>query len=205
MSVLRGIDLVVEQGKWIGIFGPSGSGKSTLLHVAAGLDHPDEGEVRLAGQSLGGLSASQLARLRRKTLGFVFQFHHLMPDLSTRDNVALSLVVQGYPLSKARREAEAILHKLGMGDRLDHLPSQLSGGEQQRVALARAVVHRPLLLLADEPTGNLDETHTKILMDLLVSLRRDFSLTVVMVTHNTALRPYFDQAYFLREGRLERV
>ncbi len=126
-----------------------------------------------------------------------------MPDLSARDNVALPLLIQGVPLEEARKRAEKVLQSLGMGERLYHLPSRLSGGEQQRVALARAVVHRPALLLADEPTGNLDEGNTHALMDLLQGLRTAFGLTVVMVTHNLDLRPYFDRTYVLREGRLE--
>lgn len=202
LTVLQGVHLQVKEGEWVGILGPSGSGKSTLLHLAAGLDHPDRGDVRIAGQSLVAMSRTDRARLRRKMLGFVFQFHHLMPDLSALDNVVLPLLLQGMALDRAREEAKKILHRLGLGDRLAHLPERLSGGEQQRVALARAVVHRPPLLLADEPTGNLDAENARQFLELLREFRNETSLTVVMVTHNLEHQKYFDRALFLREGRL---
>lgn len=202
LTVLRGVDLSVEEGEWVGILGPSGSGKSTLLHIAAGLDLPDRGEVQLAGRTLTHLSRTDRAKLRREVLGFVFQFHHLMPDLSALDNVVLPLLLQGMPLTRAREEARKMLTRLGLGERLSHLPERLSGGEQQRVALARAVVHRPPLLLADEPTGNLDAENARHFLELLREFRNETPLTVVMVTHNLEHRTYFDRAFFLREGRL---
>ncbi len=202
LDVLRGVDLVVAEGEWVGILGPSGSGKSTLLHIAAGLDQPDRGDVRLAGRSIVGLNRTEMARLRRETLGFVFQFHHLMPDLSALDNVVLPLLLRGYPPEEAREEAARMLETLGLGERLDHSPDRLSGGEQQRVALARALVHRPALLLADEPTGNLDADNARQFLDLVARIRRERSLTVVMVTHNTEHRSFFDRSLFLRGGHL---
>jgi len=202
LEVLRGVDLRVAEGEWVGILGPSGSGKSTLLHIAAGLDLPDRGDVRLAGRSIVGMDRTEMARLRRKMLGFVFQFHHLMPDLSALDNVVLPLLLQGYSLKKAREEASRMLEILGLGERLGHLPDRLSGGEQQRVALARALVHRPALLLADEPTGNLDTGNARQFLELLTRIRAERSLTVVMVTHNIEHQRFFDRVLFLREGLL---
>jgi len=202
LHILRGLDLKVDASSRIGILGPSGSGKSTLLHLLAGLDLPDQGSVRVLDRDLFGMREEARILFRRKHYGFVFQFHHLMPDLTALENVMLPLLLLGVPEDEARARAADLLVELGLGDRLRHLPGVLSGGEQQRVALARAVIHRPTLVLADEPTGNLDRKNTFRLMEHLVALNEPHGTTLILVTHNPDLRRFMHRAYRLEEGTL---
>jgi len=194
---LDGVDLTVAEGEAVALVGPSGSGKSTLLHLAGGLDVPDAGTVRIDGRDLAELTVAERARLRRRDVGFVFQFFHLLPSLSVAENVELPLLLDGRRGRAARAAVADVLERVGVGHRADHLPSELSGGEMQRAAIARAVVGGPRLLLADEPTGNLDSATGRTVLDLLSSLVRDAGTTLVMVTH--------EEAAAARTGRLVRL
>ena len=202
LAILEGIDLEVRRGEFVAVLGPSGSGKSTLLALAAGLDRPSAGEVRLDGERIDALSEDRLARLRRHKIGFVFQSFQLLGNLTARENVMLPLELSG--LDDARSRAEDLLQAVGLGERGHHYPSQLSGGEQQRVALARAFAARPALLLADEPTGNLDGATGRVVLDLLVGLRAEHGTTLVLVTHDPAVAGRADRRIHLRDGRIER-
>ena len=202
LTILDGIDLSVEAGDFVAILGPSGSGKSTLLGLMAGLDRPTEGSVLFDGRALEGLSESELAMLRRRHVGFVFQSFQLLGNLTALENVLLPLELAGADDAEARARDQ--LAAVGLADRVHHYPSQLSGGEQQRVALARAFAHRPSLLLADEPTGNLDGATGKEALDLLVSLRKDSGTTLVMVTHDPLVAERARRRISLRDGRIER-
>ena len=197
VEVLKGLDLEVNKGEMLAIIGPSGVGKSTLLHLVGLLDRANEGLVELDGQDTDALSGSERARLRNKTLGFVFQHHHLLDELDARDNVALPMRIAGRPATQARREAEALLDTVGLSSRLTHYPDQLSGGEQQRVAVARALVMRPQLLLADEPTGNLDRAASDGVFRLIRDLHAEESLTSVIVTHNEDMAGQCDRVFRL--------
>ncbi len=201
LTVLDAIDLTVPRGEFLAVLGPSGSGKSTLLAILAGLDRPSAGEVRLDGERLDGLSEDRLAVVRRHKVGFVFQSFQLLANLTARENVRLPLELLG--AGDAARRADAMLDDVGLGDRAQHYPSQLSGGEQQRVALARAFVARPALLLADEPTGNLDSATGARVLDLLVRLRRESGTTLVLVTHDPAVAGLADRRLHLRDGRID--
>ncbi len=201
VRALRGVDLTVEAGEFVAVMGPSGSGKSTLLNVIAGLERPDDGEVVVAGHDLSRASEAELARLRRKHVGIVFQFFQLMPTLSALENVALALELADE--SDAFEQAEAELRAVGLGERLHHYPAQLSGGEQQRVAIARAIVPNPAILVADEPTGNLDENTGGSIIDLLFALKRDRGATLVLVTHDLNLARLCDRTVRLRSGHVE--
>ena len=203
IQVLSGVDLAVNPGESIAVVGVSGSGKSTLLHLLAGLDEPDSGEVWVAGQRLGGLSTNQLGALRNRQLGFVYQFHHLLPEFSALENVALPLRIGGLKRAKAEQRALEMLEAVGLGERQTHLPGQLSGGERQRVALARALVTRPACLLADEPTGNLDEDSARQVHQLLVGLAQEFGLACLLVTHNMELAQQTDRILRLHAGKLQ--
>jgi lipoprotein-releasing system ATP-binding protein len=187
VDVLRGVDLTVAPGELVGIVGPSGSGKSTLLHLLGGLDAPDTGTVEIAGRDLAGLSGSALARFRNRTLGFVFQFHQLLPDFTALENVMLPGRIAGRDPAETAAQARALLAEVGLGERLDHFPNQLSGGERQRVALCRALVLEPPLLLADEPTGNLDPATGEQIFELLRTMAVRHGTTMVLVTHNPEL------------------
>jgi putative ABC transport system ATP-binding protein len=197
---VRGIDLDVERGEWVAVMGPSGCGKSTLLHLLGGLDRPDRGEVRLAGQRMENLNESQRAVLRRRHLGYVFQFFNLVPTLTVAGNVELPLVLQGRRRSAARTAARDLLVELGLADELHAAPAELSGGQQQRVALARALVHRPDVLLADEPTGSLDTDSARGVMELL-RRRHDEGQTIVMVTHDPRVAAAADRVLVMIDGR----
>lgn len=203
LSILRGLELTVEPGQMIAVTGASGSGKSTLLHLVGGMDYPDRGEVRYQGINIFEFSRQELARFRNATIGFVFQFHHLLPEFTALENVMFPLLIRGVSRQQARRPAEELLARVGLGDRLGHRPGELSGGEQQRVAIARALVGRPKVLLADEPTGNLDTHTAEAIFTLLLSLHREAGLTSVVVTHNERLALLCDRSYRLEEGRLE--
>ncbi|HVS14611.1 MAG TPA: ABC transporter ATP-binding protein [Thermoanaerobaculia bacterium] len=200
LTVLRDVDLVVPAGQMVAVLGPSGSGKSTLLGLLAGLDRPTSGEVLLDGEPIHRLSEDRLARLRRDRVGFVFQSFHLLRNLTALENVMLPLELTG--ARDAGSRARAMLGEVGLADREDHYPSQLSGGEQQRVALARAFVHRPALLLADEPTGNLDSGTGAGILEILLRLRRDHGATLVLVTHDEAVAALADRQVHLRDGRI---
>ena len=200
IDVLRGVDLSIAAGETVAIVGPSGSGKTSLLLLLSGLERPAAGEVLLAGQALGTLDADALADLRRERIGIVFQSFHLLPSLSVLDNVALPLQMAGQRDAHAR--ATVLLQRVGLGARLHQLPSTLSGGEQQRVAIARALVHRPQLLLAEEPTGNLDDATGDTIRDLLFEMNREFATTLVLVTHDMAFARRCSRVLRLNEGQL---
>jgi putative ABC transport system ATP-binding protein len=201
VHILKGISLALASGEATGLVGPSGSGKSTLLMTMAGLERPDSGLVRVAGQDLGALGEDGLAIFRGRRIGIVFQSFHLVPTMTARENVALPLELAGARDAFSRAEAE--LRNVGLADRMDHYPAQLSGGEQQRVAIARAVAPDPAILVADEPTGNLDEGTGRSIVDLIFALRRERGATLVLVTHDLSLAALCDRTVRLRAGRIE--
>ena len=201
VDALHGVDIEVAAGEFVSIVGPSGCGKSTLLHLIGTLDRPTSGAIMVLGQAVATLSDGGLARLRSRAIGFVFQQHHLIDGLNALDNVAQPLVYQGVPRRQRRDRAAETLHRLGLGGRLDHLPSALSGGESQRVAIARAVVTDPAIVLADEPTGNLDSATGHAVMDLLVSIHRE-GRTVVVVTHDRELAGIAPRTVRMVDGRV---
>jgi putative ABC transport system ATP-binding protein len=203
LTILDRVDLAVAPGEFVAILGPSGSGKSTLLGLAAGLDRPSEGEVRIGGRPIQDLSEDDLARLRRGKIGFVFQSFQLLPNLTALENVLLPLELAGSaePLARARR----LLAQVGLAEREHHYPVQLSGGEQQRVALARAFAPSPALLFADEPTGNLDGATGARVLETLTALRAETGATLVLVTHDPAVAALADRRIHLRDGRIERI
>ncbi len=200
IPVLRGVDLRVAAGTRVAIAGPSGSGKTSLLLLLSGLERPTAGRIRIGGVDLGGLNADALADLRRDRIGIVFQSFHLLPSLSALDNAALPLQMAGQ--RNARDAAAQMLARVGLGDRLHHRPSQLSGGEQQRVAIARALVHRPSLVLADEPTGNLDDQTAEAVRNLLFGLNRELGTTLVLITHDLDFAARCDRVLRLHDGQL---
>jgi len=202
LSVLSGLDLDVAPGEMIAVVGASGVGKSTLLHVLGTLDRPDGGSLRIAGEDVLGLSEPQRCQFRNRTLGFVFQFHHLLPEFSAAENVAMPLLIARRPAPEARARALELLDEVGLRERADHRPGALSGGEQQRVAVARALAASPRVLLADEPTGDLDRATGQRLAESLRALVRARSLTVVIVTHNEELARGCDRVMALVGGRL---
>lgn len=201
VDILRGISFAVERGRFVAIMGPSGSGKSTLLGLLAGLDTPSAGQVILDGQEIQDLAEDDMAVLRGRKIGFVFQSYQLVPTLTAEENVLLPLDLAGDGFAGAAR-ARGLLERVGLADRFDHYPVQLSGGEQQRVALARAFVGRPPLILADEPTGNLDSANGKHVLDMLVELNRSEGTTLVLVTHDRELAARADRLITLHDGRI---
>ncbi len=203
LEVLRGADLVVRSGERLAIMGQSGSGKSTFLHLVGTLDRPTSGRIWIGSQEISTRSARELDSLRNRHIGFVFQFHHLLPDQDALKNVMMPALIGGVPAADAQRQATALLDRVGLGARLRHRPGELSGGEQQRVALARALVREPSLLLADEPTGNLDPSTASEVFGLLLELNESLGATLVVVTHSQALADRFPRCVELEEGRFE--
>jgi len=199
--VLRDITLSIAAGERVAIVGASGAGKSTLLHVLGTLDAPSAGEISIDGQATTRMSSSQLADFRNRTIGFVFQFHHLLPDFTALENVAMPALIAGLDRAKALSRADGLLRRVGLGDRLEHRPGELSGGEQQRVALARALVMEPRLLLADEPTGNLDTKTGEEIHNLIVELNREFGMTLVVVTHNAEFARRMPRVLNMADGK----
>lgn len=204
VEALRGIDFVVEAGEFVAIMGPSGSGKSSLLHILGGLDESSGGEVHLAGRTLAMLDDTELTLLRRRQVGFVFQFFNLLPTLSAAENVALPLLLEGQPRQQVTAAAQSMLELVGLAERAEHRPDQLSGGEQQRVALARALVTRPAVVLADEPTGNLDRRSGAKMLSLLRRACDEQGQTIVLVTHDPLVASQADRVVFLKDGLLVR-
>jgi lipoprotein-releasing system ATP-binding protein len=203
LHVLRGIDITIDQGEVVAVVGPSGAGKSTFLHCIGTLDLPTSGKIYLAGQELTQMTGAELAAIRNRTIGFVFQFHHLLPEFNALENVMMPGLIQG----KSRREMEplarALLTEVGLGERATHRPGELSGGEQQRVALARALVLSPKLILADEPTGNLDTGTSEAMHQLFFEVNRKHGTTIVVVTHNLAFAQSMPRVVRMRDGRIE--
>jgi lipoprotein-releasing system ATP-binding protein len=203
--VLKGVDLEIGPRALTAIVGASGAGKSTLLHVLSSLDAPSEGDVLFEGEDLYDKDDAELSRFRNRTMGFVFQFHHLLPEFTALENVMMPLLVRGERRGRAREEAAPLLDRLGLGARGHHRPAELSGGEQQRVAVARALVGGPRILFADEPTGNLDEENGRKLTDLIMDLHRERKMALVLVTHNPAVAERFPEKIRLEDGRVGRV
>ena len=200
--VLKGVDLHIQKGEIVSIAGPSGSGKSTLLHILGTLDLPDKGEIHLANKALQALKGKALAAFRNKHIGFVFQFHHLLPEFSAIENVCIPGWIAGRKKTEVRQQAEELLKTLGLGDRVENKPNQLSGGEQQRVAVARALINRPDIIFADEPTGNLDSQNARELHNLFFELREKMKQTFLIVTHNEELAGMSDRILHMKDGKL---
>lgn len=202
LEILRGVDLDVHRGELIAVVGASGAGKSTLLHIVGALDRPSAGDVWLEGSRFADLAPPNLAELRNRKLGFVFQFHHLLREFSALENVMMPLLIGDVPMREARSRAEEKLSAVGLAGRMTHRPAELSGGEQQRCAVARALVHDPSLVLADEPSGNLDHAASERLHEMLFRLAREYETAVVIVTHNRQLAARADRILWLEDGRL---
>ncbi|WP_165010876.1 lipoprotein-releasing ABC transporter ATP-binding protein LolD [Neisseria yangbaofengii] len=203
VQVLNGLNLEVAQGRSVSIIGSSGSGKSTLLHILGGLDMPSEGRVTLMGQDLGQMNQKQLGLLRNQYLGFVYQFHHLLPEFSALENVMMPLLIGKKPKAEAEAEAAAMLEKVGLKQRMLHRPSELSGGERQRAAIARALVTQPKCLLADEPTGNLDRKNAQNVLDMMLDLKNELGTSLIVVTHDDELAVRFERVMSMQDGCLQ--
>jgi len=202
LHVLRDLELAVAHGEMVAVVGASGVGKSTLLHLLGGLDRADQGQIRVVDTDLRAMSDNELVQFRNRNVGFVFQFHHLLPEFDAAENVEMPMRIARQPLGEARRRATELLGRVGLGERLEHRPGMLSGGEQQRVAVARALVMGPALLLADEPTGDLDESTADALHDLLREMHRERQLTSIIATHNPRLASACDRVLRMEHGQL---
>lgn len=202
LEVLRGVNLVLHAGEMVALLGPSGSGKSTLLHAAGLLDPPSSGEVIINGQNTGHLTDAARTQLRSETVGFVYQFHHLLPEFSGAENIILPQLLAGRPYGAAKQRSNELLERVGLLARAEHRPAELSGGEAQRVAIARALANHPKILLADEPTGNLDETTAENVFQMLLSAARAENVAMLIVTHNQALAARMDRVVSMLEGKL---
>lgn len=200
LDILRGVSLEIREGEAIGIIGSSGAGKSTLLHILGTLDRPDEGTLEFDGRQLFTMGDDELSRFRNEKMGFVFQFHHLMSEFTALENVALPVRIAGAPAAAARAQAKEWLGRLGLAERADHYPNQLSGGELQRVAIARALIRRPRILFADEPTGNLDSANSLKIQDLFFELKQSLGLTLVVVTHDRGFAARFPKVLQMKDG-----
>jgi lipoprotein-releasing system ATP-binding protein len=204
VDVLLGVNLEVARGESIAVMGTSGSGKSTLLHLLGGLDLPNKGEISIVGKNTTILTEDERGKLRNESLGFIYQFHHLLPEFTALENVAMPLLISdNYDKDTAAKSAKELLEKVGLGDRMEHKPGELSGGERQRAAIARAMVTKPECILADEPTGNLDEKTADQVFNLMLELKKDIGTSFIMVTHNQSLAEKMDKTYQLHEGLLE--
>lgn len=205
LDILTDVNLEIGKSEVVAIIGSSGCGKSTLLHILGGLDRPNQGTVRWNGQSVYDLKPDKLADLRNRNVGFVFQFHHLLPEFTAIENVMMPGFISGTPQDEAEERASGLLTRLGLGKRLTHRPSQLSGGEQQRVSMARALMNNPSLILADEPTGNLDESNTESILSQLFELRENRELSIVLITHEKEIAERCDVIHELQNGVLHKV
>lgn len=203
VHAVRNVSLSVDAGQLVALVGPSGCGKSTLLHLCGAMDRPTRGVVRLEGRPLEGLDDDELTQLRRDRIGFVFQFFNLLPTLTVEQNISLPRLFGGHPEAEVRRDAKAMAERVGLGGRLDHYPQQLSGGEAQRAALARAVIHQPALLVADEPTGNLDSENGRLVLDLLLDLNRQLGTAVLLATHDDRVAAAANRILHMRDGEFD--
>lgn len=205
LNVLTGVNIEIPRGSFISIIGPSGCGKSTLLHILGGLDKPTSGNVYFGDKDLSKLNENDLASFRNKNMGFVFQFHHLLPEFTAVENVFMPALIQGKPKDFLEEKALELLDHFNLKDRADHRPSELSGGEQQRVAVARALMNEPEIILADEPTGNLDEENTEIMLEMLFNIRTNGKLSIVLVTHDKSIAERTNIIYELKKGKLYKI